>query len=91
MSRESAVFRTKQSGAVQDFNINIRTWRKGVSVQEEKKKGQEHMKKLIRCSETPQVTGLEYSELRDLKKHPEKKELYKSVVYQRLRMDARRK
>ena len=40
MSREGAVFRTKQSGAVQDFNINIRTMREGVSVQEEKKKGQ---------------------------------------------------
>ena len=40
MSRESAVFRTKQSRAVQDFNINIRTMREGVSVQEEKKKGQ---------------------------------------------------
>ena len=43
MSREGAVFRTKQSRAVQDFNINIRnirTMREGVSVQEEKKKGQ---------------------------------------------------
>lgn len=49
------------------------------------------MKKLIRYSETPQVTALEYSELRDLKKHPEKKELYKSVVNQRIRMDTRRK
>ena len=49
------------------------------------------MKKLIRYSETPQVTGLEYSELRDLKQHPEKKSFYENVVYQRLRMDARRK
>lgn len=49
------------------------------------------MKKLIRYSETPQVTGMEYRELRDLKEHPEKKELYKSVVNQRIRMDARRK
>jgi len=49
------------------------------------------MKKLIRYSETPQVTGLEYSEQRDLEKHPEKKGLYKSVVNQRIRMDARRK
>ncbi len=80
-----------KSGAVLDFNINIRTMREGVSVQEEKKKGQKRMKKLIRYSETPQVTGLEYSELRDLKKHPEKKELYKSVVNQRIRMDTRRK
>jgi hypothetical protein len=62
-----------------------------VSVQEEKKKGQKRMKKLIRYSETPQVTGLEYSEQRDLKKHPEKKEFYKSVINQRIRMDARRK
>ena len=65
--------------------------REGVSVQKSKEKGQERMKKLIRYSETPQVTGLEYSELRDLKKHPEKKELYKSVVNQRIRMDTRRK
>ena len=49
------------------------------------------MKKLIKYSETPQVTALEYSELRDLKEHPEKKEFYKSVVNQRIRMDARRK
>ena len=49
------------------------------------------MGKLIKYSETPQVTGLEYSELRDLKKHPEKEEHYKNVVYRRLRMDARRK
>ena len=49
------------------------------------------MKKLIKYSETPQVTALEYSELRDLKEHPEKKESYKSVVNQRIRMDIRRK
>ena len=85
------MFRKGQSRAVQDFNINIRTVREGVSVQESKEKGQEHMKKLIKYSETPQVTALEYNELRDLKKHPEKKELYKSVVNQRIRMDTRRK
>ena len=85
------MFRTKQSRAVQDFNINIRTVREGVSVQKSKEKGQERMKKLIRYSETPQVTGLEYSEQRDLKKHPEKKKLYEDVVRQRLRMDIRRK
>lgn len=49
------------------------------------------MKKLIKYSETPQVTALEYSELRDLKSNPEKKEHYENVVRQRLRMDARRK
>ena len=49
------------------------------------------MGKLIKYSETPQVTALEYSELRDLKEHPEKKEHYKDVVRQRLRIDARRK
>jgi hypothetical protein len=74
-----------------DFNINIRTMREGVSVQKSEKKGQERMKKLIRYSETPQVTGLEYSEQRDLKEHPEKKKNYEDVVRQRLRMDARRK
>jgi len=91
MSRESAVFCAEQSRAVHDFNINIRTMREDVSVQEEKKKGQERMKKLIRYSETPQVTGLEYSEQRDLKEHPEKKKYYKDVVRQRLCMDIRRK
>ena len=49
------------------------------------------MGKLIKYSETPQVTALEYSELRDLKQHPEKKGYYEDVVRQRLRMDARRK
>lgn len=49
------------------------------------------MGKLIKYSETPQVTALEYSELRDLKKHPEKKDHYEFVVRQRLRMDTRRK
>ena len=49
------------------------------------------MKKLIRYSETPQVTALEYSEQRDLKEHPEKKKHYEDVVRQRLRMDARHK
>jgi hypothetical protein len=47
--------------------------------------------KLIKYSETPQVTALEYSELRDLKQHPEKEKHYKDVVRQRLRMDIRRK
>ena len=76
---------------MQDFNINIRTMREGVSVQKNTQKGQEYMKKLIKYSETPQVTALEYSEQRDLKQHPEKKSFYENVVYQRLRMDARRK
>lgn len=49
------------------------------------------MEKLIKYSETPQVTALEYSEQRDLKEHPEKKDYYEDVVRQRLRMDARRK
>jgi len=40
MSRESAVFCEVKQRAVHDFNINIRTMREGVSVQEEKKKGQ---------------------------------------------------
>lgn len=47
--------------------------------------------KLIKYSETPQVTALEYSELRDLKKHPEKEKHYQEVVRQRLRMDIRHK
>ena len=62
-----------------------------MSVQKSTQKGQEHMKKLIKYSETPQVTALEYSELRDLKQHPEKKSFYENVVRQRLRIDIRRK
>ena len=84
------MFRKVKQRAMHDFNINIRTVREGVSVQKSKERRQ-NMKKLIRYSETPQVTALEYSELRDLKKHPEKKEFYKSVINQRIRMDARRK
>ena len=49
------------------------------------------MKKLIKYSETPQVTALEYSEQRDLKEHPEKEKHYKYVLRQRLCMDIRRK
>jgi len=49
------------------------------------------MKKLIKYSETPQVTALEYSELRDLKEHPEKEKHYEDVVRQRLYMDIHRK
>ena len=45
------------------------------------------MKKLISYSETPQVTALEYDEMRDLKKHPEKKEYYKTIVLMRTRRD----
>ena len=37
------------------------------------------MKKLIKYSETPQVTALEYSELRDLKEHPEKRSITKML------------
>ena len=46
MPRESTVFRAKQSRTVHDFNINIRTMREGVSVQESKEKGQ-NMKDLV--------------------------------------------
>ena len=49
------------------------------------------MKKLIKYSETPQVTALEYSEQRDFKEYPEKKKHYEDVMRQRLRMDTRRK
>ena len=36
--------------------------------------------KLISYSETPQVTGLEYGEMRDLREHPEKKEMYDQLT-----------
>lgn len=44
--------------------------------------------KLISYSETPQVTGLEYDEMRDLREHPEKKEMYGMLVHQRMVYDA---
>lgn len=45
------------------------------------------MKKLIRYSQTPQVTALEYEELRDLEEHPEKAEKYADLVARRTRGD----
>ena len=44
---------------------------------------------LIQYSETPQVTGLEYDEMRDLREHPEKKEMYGRLAYQRKVADAK--
>lgn len=43
--------------------------------------------KLIKYSETPQVTALEYNELRDLQENPHKKAYYENVVRNRLRLD----
>ena len=45
--------------------------------------------KLIQYSETPQVTGLEYDEMRDLREHPEKKDEYGRLVHQRKVNDAK--
>lgn len=36
--------------------------------------------RLIPYSETPQVTALEYDEMRDLREHPEKKEMYDQLA-----------
>ena len=47
--------------------------------------------KLISYSETPQVTGLEYDEMRDLREHPEKKEMYGRLAHQRKANDAIRR
>ena len=47
--------------------------------------------RLIQYSQTPQVTGLEYDEMRDLKEHPEKKEHYNRLVYCRKVEDAKRR
>jgi len=47
--------------------------------------------KLISYSETPQVTGLEYDEMRDLREHPEKKEMHDVLAYQRKVNDAKRR
>ena len=38
------------------------------------------MKKLISYNQTPQITGLEYDEMFDLAKHPEKLDQYKEIV-----------
>ena len=46
--------------------------------------------KLIQYSETPQVTGLEYDEMRDLREHPEKKDEYGMLVHQRKVNDAKK-
>lgn len=46
--------------------------------------------KLIRYGETPQVTGLEYPEIRDLQNHPEKEAHYEKIAkarMQALRLD----
>ena len=45
------------------------------------------MKRLIRYSETPQVTGLEYNELFHLRKHPEHKALFELIVKYRRKAD----
>ena len=81
------MLRTERGRTLQDISGGLRTGAQ-MPVQKGEKK---QVSKLIRYSETPQVTGLEYSEQRDLKKHPEKKKHYEDVVRQRIRMDARRK
>ena len=39
------------------------------------------MKNLIKYENTPQVTALEYHEMRDLEKHPEKREYYDNLIF----------
>lgn len=45
------------------------------------------MKRLIRYSETPQVTGLEYKEVFYLRKHPEKTIFFELLVKYRRKAD----
>lgn len=40
-------------------------------------------KRLISYGSTPQATGLEYDEMRDLEKHPEKGSYYQSLIAKR--------
>ena len=47
--------------------------------------------KLISYSETPQVTGIEYDEMRDLREHPEKREHYNRLVHYRKVEDIKRR
>lgn len=44
--------------------------------------------KLISYSETPQVTALEYAEMRDLKEHPGKIKHYAKLIEKRTRAKA---
>lgn len=41
---------------------------------------------LINYRSTPQVTGLEYEEVHDLEKHPEKKGYYDALIKNRTQM-----
>ena len=43
-------------------------------------------KYLIDLWSTPQVTGLEYEEMRDLERHPEKRGFYDALVSKRTQM-----
>ena len=43
-------------------------------------------KNLIDYWHTPQVTGLEYSEMRDLEQHPEKSGYYKDLIKKRTQL-----
>ena len=45
------------------------------------------MKRLIRYSETPQVTGLEYNEVFYLEKHPENRTHFEMIVKYRRNAD----
>lgn len=47
--------------------------------------------RLVKYSETPQVTALEYSEMRDLQENPQKKDYYKSLIRLRLLGDSKRR
>lgn len=42
---------------------------------------------LIRYGQTPQVTGLEYPEIRDLVEHPEKEAHYENIAKNRMRAE----
>ena len=44
------------------------------------------MKYLIDYSETPQATGLEYDEMRDLEKNPEKQGKYNKLIKERTKL-----
>lgn len=43
-------------------------------------------RKLINYCQTPQVTGLEYEEMRDLELHQDKSSKYKKLVIERTRL-----
>ena len=46
--------------------------------------GKREMQRLVKKAETPQITALEYAELRDWEQHPEKSDYYSNLIKKRI-------